>query len=319
MQLGKFRAFLIVYVIVVIISATMGIWWQSMLTFAGITAIASLGMDLAIGYAGQITLAQPAFVAIGAYSSAILTTRCNVHPLLGVVAGLVIAGLFSYFLAFPLVKLRGFYLGLATLGFAEIVSVINHNAIALTRGTQGITMIPYLSIGPFLFDSALKQSLLVWFVNLFLIFLCSRLGNSRVGRAYLAIRGDEIAASVRGVDIRAYRVQAVVICGLFGAFAGSLNAHVVTTVCPESFSMVLLINYLAIIIVGGLGTFWGPTIGAVIFNILPELLPVPLDYMPLIFTVILGIMLLYMPNGIYGSVCEMLGRFRLTDVIKWKN
>jgi len=290
-----------------------------MLTFAGITAIASLGMDLAIGYAGQITLAQPAFVAIGAYSSAILTTRYDVHPLLGVVVGLVIAGLLSYLLAFPLVKLRGFYFGLATLGFAEIVSVINHNAIPLTGGTQGITMIPYLSIGPFVFDSALKQSLLVWLVSVFLVFLCLRLGNSRVGRAYRAIRGDEIAASVRGVDIRAYRVQAVVICGLFGSLAGSLQAHIVTTVCPESFGLALLIKYLAIIIVGGLGTFWGATIGAVIFTILPEILPVPLDFNPLIFAVMLGIMLLYMPNGIYGAVSTMLRRFRLTYIIKWKS
>ena len=204
----------------------------------GIYAIATMGLILLMGYAGQISLGQAAFYGIGAYSSAILTTRFNLSPWLALVLGAVLAALIAIVVGRYILRLRGFVLAGATYAIGIIFYALFENLTELTGGVMGLGGIPRITIGSFIFKSDLHYYYLVCFLGLLLLVYSLNLVNSKVGRALRSMRslsgsGEEVAQSL-GVNVARYKIQVFALSAVYASIAGSLYAHYVTHISPRS-------------------------------------------------------------------------------------
>src|SRR5512139_609134 len=221
------------------------IWSDShfhhLMVLAGIYAILALGLSLFMGYAGQISLAHAAFFGIGAYTTAILTTHYAFPTFVSFWASAVSAAVIAYFIGRPILKLKGYFLALATLGFGEIFLVIIRESTDLTGGVIGIFGIPWFSLMGFSFDTYLKQYYLIWGVLIGLFIFCKNLVRSKVGRATLAVAASEDAASSVGINVPRMKLQIFVLGAAFAGLAGSLFACIMSTANPEAFSLGLTV------------------------------------------------------------------------------
>ena len=240
--------------------------------FIGIHAIVAVGLGLLMGYAGQVSLGHAAFYGLGAYSSAILTTRLGLSPLPAMVAGTAITAIIALILGTPTLRLHGHYLAMFTLAFGIIIQTIFNQAERLTRGTSGIVGIPPFSIGPLRFDTVPKAYLLVLAVLALTIFAVRNLVNSRSGRALRALHESEVAASVCGVDVPRAKLEVFVLSAILASVAGSLYAHFVNYVSPVPFGFGFSVQLLVMVVVGGAGSVWGPLAGAALFTVLSQFL-----------------------------------------------
>lgn len=242
------------------------------LTLGLIAALAVLGLNLIFGYCGLIHLGQAAFVGLGAYTSALLTTKLGWSMVLSIPTAIVVTGFAAGLISLPLLRLKGHYLALATVGVNVVIELIAKNWVELTNGYNGITGIPRLteelsSVTPertFLF--IITAALLVG------IGLSARLRESRLGRAMIAVRDDETAAQVSGINVVQVRIIAFVMGAMFAAVSGVLFAHYTGFISPTDFGVPISILYLVMIIVGGEASIGGVIAGAVIITFLPELL-----------------------------------------------
>lgn len=253
-------------------------YYQRILAVIAINIILAVSLNLTNGYSGDFSLGHAAFMAIGAYTSAVLTlpvrTKAivlpDLPPWLGqvelpfVVAALIgggLAALVAFVVGIPVLRLRGHYLAVATLGLMVIVQVIGLNWQSVTRGARGINGLP-----PF--------TTLLWAYGwmLITIWVIWRIVHSPLGRAMMAVREDELAAACRGVRIFRTRLLAFVCGALFASIAGSLWAHLITAITPSSFSFLMTFNVVAMVVIGGSGSITGSVIGAVLMTLLPELL-----------------------------------------------
>jgi branched-chain amino acid transport system permease protein len=259
-----------------------------------------IGINLLIGYAGQISLGHAAFYGIGAYSSAILTTAYGVNPWIAIVIAAFITGIIAYLIGKPSLKLKGHYLVMATLGFNIIITILLIQWEEFTGGPSGIPGIPYLEIGKFSFDSDQKVFFLIWFVAIISLILAYNLVNSRVGRALRAIHGSEVAASSLGVNISSYKVKVFVLSAVFASIAGSLYSHYVTFISPKTFDIMFSIKLIIMSIFGGISTIWGALIGSATLTVLGEVLTYVKDYSAIALGLILVLTLMFFPEGAVG-------------------
>ncbi|OGP52741.1 MAG: hypothetical protein A2Y65_07220 [Deltaproteobacteria bacterium RBG_13_52_11] len=276
------------------------IWPDSLflMVLAGIYAILSLGLSLFLGYAGQISLGHAAFFGIGAYTTAILTTRYGVPPLGAFWASAVAAAAFAYLIGKPILKLKGYFLALATLGFGEIFLVIVRESRSLTGGVSGIFGVPWFSLAGFTFDTYLKQYYLVWGVLIGLVLFAKNLVRSKMGRALLAVAASEDAAASVGINVVRVKVGVFVISAAFAGFAGSLFAGVMSTASPGAFGLGLSVLIVMMVIMGGMGTLYGPIFSAVFLTWLTDVLGGYQEYSLPIFGVILILLLIFFPDGV---------------------
>lgn len=240
-----------------------GDYYLSVLVFAGINSIVVIGLNLLMGYAGQISLGHAAFFGIGAYSSAIATTRFGLNPLLGFLFSILLNALVAFILAEPILKLKGHYLAMGTLGLGMIFSVL-FNELKITGGSEGIGVAKLQIFGYNMNNRYLKDLnyyYLVWIIALVLTFLALNIIKSRVGRALRAIHSREVAAHSIGVNISLFKTKVFILSAIYAGLAGSLFAHYSTFLCPPDFALNYSIRVVTMGVIGGMSSIWGGCLG----------------------------------------------------------
>ena len=273
------------------------------LVTTGIFMLLALGLNVIVGYAGILNLGFAALFACGAYTYALI----NLHFHIPFWPGLLISGLttafFGMLLAFPALRLSGDYLAIVTLGAGEIVRIILNNLDEYTGGPNGLLGIAHPSLWP-RFAFGVKSTPYYYLVILILIltiFFLKRLEISRLGRAWLAIREDELAASCMGINLLWAKLTAFGVGGFIAGLAGCVFASKQGTVSPDSFDFVVSVMVLAMAVMGGLGNILGVLLGALILSVLPEFLRGFAIYRMLIFGIAMILVMLFRPQGILGE------------------
>jgi len=291
----------------------------AILIFVGLHTILTTGLCLLMGYAGQVSLGHAAFYGLGAYTSAIVTTRLGLSPWLGLVLAMAVAGGLAAAVARPILRLRGHFLAMATLGLGTIVYILFTEASGLTGGPSGLTGLPNLALGRWAFDRDLRVYYLVWGAAIGVMWASFNIVNSRVGRALRAIHSSEVAARSVGVDTARLKGQVFVLSAVYAGLAGSLYAHYVTFVNPSPFGFHFSVMLVVMAAVGGISTVWGAPFGAAVVTLLTELLRalVPRltdhasgEYEIIAFGLLLMLVMILMPQGVVQGVAESLGRWR---------
>ena len=270
-------------------------------------AFMTLGVNVILGLAGQLNLSTSGFMAIGAYASALLTTRLGLNAWSGILAGIVLSTMLGALVSFATFRVRGYYLALVTLAFAEIVQVIISYWIDLTRGMMGIRGIPPISLGPLTFDNPLRFYWLSLAVLAAGLILYRLIAYSMIGRSLVALRDDETAARSTGINCTRLKVFAFVVSAIYASVGGSLLAHYYTAITPELASVHETVVVLTIAVVGGLGSAAGAVGGSAIVNLLPEVFRSFGDYRLLGYGVILLAVILFQPQGFF-SITRRLAR-----------
>ncbi len=263
-----------------------------------IYAVAATGLNLVSGYTGQLSLGHSAFLAIGAYTSALLTVNLHWPVIPAVIAATLVATMFGVLLGAPSLRLKGPYLALATAGFAEIIRIVINNWESLTRGSKGIPEIPPMGFGQCRITSETG-----WYYLLVVVFLAStlmayRVVRSHLGRAFIAIRDNEAAASAAGINPFSYKVLAFAMSACLAGLAGSLFAHYRAYVSPDTFTFTESVAFLSMIVVGGKGTLPGAIIGAVALTLVPDLLSFLQDFKMVFHGALLILCMMFLPRGI---------------------
>jgi len=303
--------------------AQVGTSWVRITNYAILYILLALGLNIVVGFAGLLDLGYIAFYAVGAYVYALLASpQLGLHLPFWVILpiGAAVAALFGVLLGAPTLKLRGDYLAIVTLGFGEIIRIFLNNLsrpVNITNGPQGIAGIDPFVLGGFRFDSPIQYYYLLLAVALGVILVNLRLQNSRVGRAWEAIREDEIAARAMGIDTRNLKLLAFAMGASFGGLAGGMFSAIQAFISPESFVLVESIMVVSMVVLGGMGNIWGVILGALLLSFVPEILrwtvtPVqealfgrmliePEVIRMLLFGLALVLVMLYRPAGLLPS------------------
>jgi len=245
----------------------LGNFWLNKINLIGITLIAATGLNILVGYCGQLSIGQVGFIAVGAYSSAIFTSKLGFpFPVSFICSGLM-AGIIGLIFAIPSVRVKGFYLAITSIAAQFIIVWILSKWTALTGGTNGM-IVPDASIAGFVFNSQKSFFYLIIGVAVICIFLAKNLARTRLGRAFIAIRDNDLAAEVMGINLFYYKMLAFFIGCFMAGIAGSLLAHWSVSISPDNFSFSESILYVGMIIIGGLGTTLGPILGVVLIRLL---------------------------------------------------
>lgn len=272
------------------------------LNVIGLNTIVVVGLNLLIGFAGQISLGHAAFYGLGSYFSGTLTVNYGFPLWPAMLSGMLATGAIAYLIGYPSLKLRGHYLVMATLGFGIIINILMGELEQFTGGHDGLMGIPPLAIGGLAFDNDLKNFYLIWsFVFLFML-LARNLINSRVGRALRAIKGSEVAANSLGVNTADYKVKVFVLSAMFASISGSLYAHYITFISPSSYDFYYSIQVVTMVIVGGMGSLWGSLFGAGILTFISEALHVAKQYHVIAYGIFLCLVLVFLPEGILVGI-----------------
>jgi len=264
----------------------LGNYWLGVANLVGITVIAAIGLNILTGYCGQLSIGHAGFIAIGAYTSAVLTNHLELSFLVGLLCSGLTAGLVGVLFGIPSLRVKGFYLAISTIAAQFIIIWIINHWSSVTGGFVGIS-VPYASIGGFTFKSEGSQFYLIMGITVLTVYFAKNLARTRVGRAFIAIRDNDLAAEVMGINLFHYKLVAFFIGCFLAGIAGSLLAHWIGFMNAEHFSLTQSILYVGMIIVGGLGTTLGPILGAIFLRILDQLLT--MQFIPLLegtFTVL---------------------------------
>ena len=282
----------------------------NVMVFVGIHSILALALNLLLGYAGQISLGHAGFFGLGAYISGILTATYSINPWAAMLAAATLVTLLAFIVGFPILKLKGHYLAMATLGLGIIIYIVFNEAVDHTGGPSGLSGIPNLSLGGFSFDSDLRNYYLIWTFTLVAIGLSLNLVNSRIGRALRAIHDSEVAARVMGVNARLLKVQIFALSAGLSAVAGSLYAHTMTFVAPASFGFNFSVELVTMVIIGGLASIYGSLLGAALLTVLPEMLRAFQDYDIIVYGLLLILITMFMPGGLVKGLPGVLAALR---------
>ncbi len=299
------RAKLLQYLAIAVILALVPLFVRNdyllhILITIAVYGILVLGLEIILGQAGLFSLGHAAFYGMGAYTSALLVLRLGFPLWLSAIGAVITSGLFGAALGFPVLRLRGDYLAIATLGFGEIFRLILVNWDSLTHGPMGLPGIPRPELFGQPFDRPMYYYLIVSF---FIVSLLAayRISQSFLGRAFRAIRDDEDAAEFMGIDITKYKILAFAVGGVFAGLAGSFYAHYITFISPDTFVYQDSATLLAMVFLGGVGTVIGPVVGAVFLVLVPEALRFLVEWRMLVVGLLMVVMMIYRPQGILGG------------------
>ena len=306
--LGRRRFFSAGTIAKLVIVAILAVWpflYQdlytlSWMTFAGLSLMVVVSVYLIIAQAGQLSFGHAAFYGVGAYTASILAIRYHTPTLLALLTGAVLAGVIALVIGRPVLRLRYFYLALATIGLGIIFSVIVIQAAGVTGGTLGLAPVPPLSLFGFSIDTYFRQYYLVWIVALLMLLFTERALGMRVGRALRAIATSEIAAETLGVRTANWKLIAFVASAVFCAIAGALYAFTLAAITPSAFAFSAAILPIIMMLIGGGGTIWGGLIGAVLMTWLSNQLSSTQQWSGVIYSIIMILLLLFLPMGITG-------------------
>lgn len=255
--------------------ATLPLWGDPyvlyMANIAGIAIVAALGLNILTGFTGQISLGHSAFLAIGAYTTAILAARVGMPFWVAIPASGLMAAGFGILLGFPCLRLKGLYLAMATMSFGVVIEYVVTHWESLTLGVRGIS-VPAPAFLGYSLGGEYRLFYVILAVVVLLIAAAKNIVRTRVGRAFVAIRDRDVAAGVMGVNLTRYKVMSFAISSFYGGVAGGLYAYSTGYVHPENFTLLLSIEYIAMIIVGGLGSILGSILGAVFLTLMPDVI-----------------------------------------------
>ncbi len=278
------------------------------LTTAGLYALLALGLNIVVGFAGLLHLGYAAFFAIGAYTYGLLNLHLGLSFWVGLLPAAVVAGLCGVALGIPAIRVRGDYLAIVTLGFGEIVRITFTNLDRWTGGPNGLLGIAHPTLwipGRPAYDFGVASTpyyYLVFALAVLVTVVCLRMSRSRVGRAWAAIREDELAASCSGINTFQLKLLAQGCGAAIAGIAGVVFAAKQGTITPDSFDFILSVMVLAMVVLGGLGSVPGAIVGALVLGTLPELLRGFEQYRMLLFGLVMILMMRLRPQGLLGTV-----------------
>ncbi|MEW6264368.1 MAG: branched-chain amino acid ABC transporter permease [Thermodesulfobacteriota bacterium] len=285
-------------------------YYVNVINIVGLNTIIVVGLNLLIGYAGQISLGHAAFFALGAYTSGILTATYHFPPWPTLLLALAVTGLTAFLIGIPTLRLKGNYLVMATLGFNVIVNILINQWDNRTGGPSGLPGIPPLAVGTFVFNNDTRAYCLIWSAAYLSILLAVNLVNSRVGRALRALHASEIAADSLGVDTEKYKIKVFVLSACLASLAGSLYAHYLSFISPKTFNIFFSVELVTMVMIGGMGSIWGSLCGAFFLTPLPHLLHFFEEYMDVCYGLILVLILIFLPEGLFIGIVNLSRRFR---------
>jgi len=285
-------AALVIYVFVT------GGYLIAVLHFAAIYVVFVTGLNIFMGFAGQVSFGHNAFAAISGYSSAVLTATHGWEPLPAAAFGIVAALVCALVVGYPTLRLRGHYLAMATLAIGLIIYEVAVQWQSVTQGYMGISGIPPIGIGRFAVTS--DRAILIFLIAVAALGVAAAAGirHSRLGRAFVAIAGSEDAARALGIDVARYKLAAFLISAFYAAVAGSLFVHAVGFVSPEVYGLHMVVLAFTMLYVGGIGTVAGAALGALMIGILPETVRRFSEYQDLAYGALLILILIYAPGGL---------------------
>ncbi|MCD4785295.1 MAG: branched-chain amino acid ABC transporter permease [Candidatus Eremiobacteraeota bacterium] len=279
-----------------------------LLNIVCIYMILSLSLNIIIGVSGQFSIAQGAFMGIGAYTSALLALKAGIPFWASILLSVLVSVLIGFVVGLPSLRLRGDFLGIATFGFGIIAYSIFNNLTSITGGPMGMPGIPQPEILGFSFDSPTKYLILTLSFLLITILILRAAIYSPFGRILKAIREDEKATQVRGIDIARYKIIAFLVGSGFAGIAGSLYAHYITFIDPSSFTIMESITILTMVVIGGMGNIRGPIVGAAVLISIPEILrflnipgAISAPLRQLIYGILLILIVTLRPKGLWGD------------------
>jgi len=282
-------------------------FYYEVVVLALFNAMIVLGLNLLMGYAGQISLAHGAFAGLGGYITAILTGSYGLSPLFSIFLSLVLMALFAWTLARPILRLRGHYLAMATLGVGIIVSIVLNNEEELTGGADGMSVESFTLFGH-TFTEAWEWYLLASVLLVLLVWLSQNLIASPLGRVLRSLHDSEKAPASVGVDVARYKSLIFVLSVVIAALAGSLYAFFSGFISPQEAGFDHSIELVVMVVLGGMGRLYGSLIGAAVLTLLPQLLTAFEEYQTLIYGAIIIIVMIFMPKGIVALFDPLIGR-----------
>ncbi|HWR82249.1 MAG TPA: branched-chain amino acid ABC transporter permease [Candidatus Deferrimicrobium sp.] len=277
--------------------SSMSPYYYQVAIYIGINIVLALSLNIINGFAGQFSLGHAGFMALGAYTSAVITTSLGIEGsditgilvfALALVCGGCIASLFGLLVGVPSLRLKGDYLAITTLGFGEIIRVIIQN-LDFLGAARGFTGIPKLSNFLWVFGAAG-----------ILAYTVANLINSTYGKGFIAVRDDEVAAASIGINTTRYKVIAFVTGAFFAGIAGGLYAHFITYINPSQFGFLKSFEIVVMVVVGGMGSFTGVILSAILLTILPEALRGIAQYRMVMYALLLVIIMLSRPQGLFA-------------------
>jgi branched-chain amino acid transport system permease protein len=280
-------------------------WRLGILNLVAINAIVVLGLNLFIGYAGQISLGHAAFFGLGAYGSAILSTVGGIPPWIAMPLTAVGVALTALVIGVPTLRLSGHYLAMATLGFNIVVHHVLVQWDRVTGGPSGLAGIPSFEVLGVPFQGEMQQHYLLWAAAMITLTLSVNFVRSGLGRGLAALAEDEVAAAAMGVDVRRGKIAVFTISAIFASVGGSLFAHYMGTITPDTFGIFASIDFVIMVVIGGLGSLWGSLAGAAFVTILPHLLGPLEDYKEILHGLIVVVVLLVLPRGLLAGLVDL--------------
>lgn len=308
-----------VAIVPIILTGTDARYVLKVLTFVGINALIVLGLALLFGYAGQVSMGHAAFFGLGAYASAWVTKSLGLPWLVGLAAAVLLTALAGILLALPSLRLKGHYLAMATLAFGEIMRIAFVEAKGVTGGPDGLSGIPYASIGPIHFDTPQLNYWLVWGVLSLALWLAANIVSGRPGRSMRALHGSELGTMASGINITGIKVRVFTLSAVFAGVAGALYASIVGFVSPSTFSLHLSVILVAMAVLGGTRSLMGPLLAAVVLTLIPyadailpglprEVMTVVQEWEADVYGLIIIIVMLFMPGGIAAGLRGLVVR-----------
>lgn len=272
------------------------------MVMCGINIVLVLSLNLISGFAGQVSMGHAAFFGIGAYTAGILAIK-GLPMWVAMILAAPVAALLGFLIGYPVLRLKGHFFAIATLGFGEIIHLVLNNWIDLTRGPMGLSGIPRPeAILGFDFSSKSDYYYMMLVLVTLVIYLSMRMKNSKTGRALMAIRTDEITARAMGVNVTYYKNFAFTWSAAVAGLAGAAYASFVLFLSPETFTTSMSINILSMLLIGGIGSIFGSVLGGLFITGLSEYLRAFAEYQMLIYGVLMIVVVIFAPKGLGGMV-----------------
>lgn len=272
-------------------------YYTNMMVQCLLNIIVVTGLNYITGMTGQMNLGTAGIFSLGAYTSALMCTKLPVSPWIGLLCAIAMGALIGVCLGYPSLRLKGVYLSLTTIGFSEVVRILITNMDDFTGGAVGVRKIPAFSAFGFEFKSNVSCYYLYLAIAAILVIIAWRLSHSKWGRAFRAIKDNPEALESAGVNIAGLKIMAFTLCAIYGCIGGALYAHFVRYINASTYVMNFSVNYVIMLVIGGLGSVPGSVLGALIVTLTPEVLRFLEEYYWLIYSVITLVFVVFLPKG----------------------
>jgi branched-chain amino acid transport system permease protein len=257
----------------------------SLLVFTECAVIGAIGLNILTGFTGQISLGQAGFLAVGSYTTAIFAKKLGLPFYITMPLSGIISAIIGLIVGLPSIKLKGFYLALSTLAFSKIIEHLAYRWVSLTGGAFGLD-VPPPSIAGYYFNTERRLYYLFIVIVFFVIIYAKNILRTKVGRAFIAIRDSDISSKVIGINLIKYKLLSFMISSFYAGIAGSAYAYTLNFIAPDHFNIFLSVGYIAMIIVGGLGSILGSIYGAIVITLLPETIRIIAGKMGTLFPIL---------------------------------